>query len=41
MYCHYPVGSGDATAEVIDHAREAGDLTEALLARRLQSLSAP
>src|ERR1700721_459186 len=27
---------GDATAEVIDHAREAGDLTEALLARRLQ-----
>src|SRR6202795_5309084 len=29
---------GDATAEVIDHAREAGDLTEALLARKLQQL---
>jgi len=32
---------GDATAEVIDHAREAGDLTEALLARRLQQLERP
>src|SRR6202042_1034674 len=29
---------GDATAEVIDHAREAGDLTQALLIRRLQQL---
>src|SRR6202051_4164577 len=32
---------GDATAEVIDHAREAGDLSEALLARRLQQLERP
>src|ERR1700680_1814986 len=32
---------GDATAEVIDHARAAGDLTEALLARRLQQLEVP
>jgi nucleotide-binding universal stress UspA family protein len=32
---------GDATAEVIDHAREAGDLAEALLARRLQQLERP
>lgn len=32
---------GDATAEVIDHAREAGDLTEALLTRRLQQLERP
>ena len=32
---------GDATAEVIDHAREAGDLTEALLIRRLQQLERP
>ena len=32
---------GDATAEVIDRAREAGDLTEALLARRLQQLERP
>ena len=32
---------GDATAEVIDHAREAGDLTEALLARRLLQLGRP
>ena len=32
---------GDATADVIDHAREAGDLTEALLARRLQQLERP
>src|ERR1700723_3148396 len=32
---------GDATAEVIDHAREAGDLTEALLARRLQQFERP
>jgi nucleotide-binding universal stress UspA family protein len=32
---------GDATAELIDHAREAGDVTEALLARRLQQLERP
>jgi nucleotide-binding universal stress UspA family protein len=32
---------GDATAEVIDHAREAGDLAEALLVRRLQQLERP
>jgi hypothetical protein len=32
---------GDATAEVIDHAREAGDLTQALLIRRLQQLERP
>jgi nucleotide-binding universal stress UspA family protein len=32
---------GDATAEATDHAREAGDLTEALLARRLQQLERP
>src|ERR1700692_5152587 len=32
---------GDAAAEVIDHAREAGDLTEALLIRRLQQLERP
>src|SRR3984957_2461961 len=32
---------GDATAEVIDHARGAGDLTEALLVRRLQQLERP
>jgi nucleotide-binding universal stress UspA family protein len=32
---------GGATAEVIDHAREAGDLTEALLARRLQQVERP
>src|ERR1700682_1514009 len=32
---------GDATAAVIDHAREAGDLAEALLARRLQQLERP
>src|ERR1700732_2907123 len=32
---------GDATAELIDHARQAGDETEALLARRLQQLERP
>jgi hypothetical protein len=32
---------GEVTAEVIDHACEAGDLTEALLARRLQQLERP
>src|ERR1700722_13299403 len=32
---------GDAAAEVISHAREAGDLTEALLVRRLQHLERP
>jgi nucleotide-binding universal stress UspA family protein len=32
---------GDATAAVIDHAREAGDLAEALLARRQQQLARP
>jgi hypothetical protein len=36
-----PSLEGDATAEVIDHAREAGDLTEALLAKRLQQLERP
>src|SRR3984957_9051551 len=32
---------GDATAELIDHARQAGDKTEALLARRLSQLERP
>jgi nucleotide-binding universal stress UspA family protein len=32
---------GDATAELIAHAREAGDITEAVLARRLQQLDRP
>ena len=32
---------GDATAEAIDHLREVGDLTEALLAKRLQQLERP
>jgi hypothetical protein len=32
---------GDATAELIDHARETGDETEAALARRLQQLDRP
>jgi nucleotide-binding universal stress UspA family protein len=32
---------GDVTAELIEHARKAGDQTEALLARRLQQLERP
>jgi nucleotide-binding universal stress UspA family protein len=32
---------GDTTAELIDHARQTGDQTEALLARRLQQLERP